>query len=148
MDLQSSPTPTPMMANPRSQRQNMGPPPYMVMPQIVQQNFVTNPMSASLQAQHPSHSHSAYSMQLRDSIAAFSDPSFSDGSMNPTGAEWPYSTGFDETGSTYTASNSTNTMANAGAVGISSGSVNQSMVDSFSPRFWEQIPRQYNSGQQ
>jgi len=143
MDLQSSPTP-----NPRSQRPNMGPPPYMVMPQIVQQNFVTNPMTAPLQAQHPSHSHSAYSMQLQDNIAAFSDTPFSDGNMNPTGEEWAYGTGYDGAGSTFSGGNSTNTLANAGFVGISSGSLNQSMVDASSPRFWEQVPRQYDSRQQ
>jgi hypothetical protein len=141
MDLQSSPTPAPMMANPRSQRQNMGPPPYMVMPQIVQQNFVTNPMSSSLQPQHTAHSHPSFSMQLQDSIVAYSDTSFSDGNLNPTGDEWAaYSAGFEGAGSTFNGSNSTNTMANNGFVGISSGSMNQSM--------WEQVPRQYDSRQQ
>jgi hypothetical protein len=140
MDLQSSPTPNPMMTDPRTQRPNMGPPSFMVMPHIVQQNFVTNPMSSSLQAQHSSHSHPSFSVQLQDSIVAYSDTSFSDSNMNPTGDEWAYNPGYDGPSSTYTASNSTNTMANGGFVGISSGSMNQSM--------WEQVPGQYDSRQQ
>jgi hypothetical protein len=120
----------------------------MVMPQIVQQNFVTNPMNSSLQAQHPSQSHPVYSMQLQDSIAAYSETSFSEGNMNSTSDEWGYGAGYDGAASSFNGSNSTNTMTNAGYVGIPSGPMNQSMVDQPPPPYWDQVPRQYDSRQQ